>query len=760
MQRTSLWIVLVCVFALSTIVFAQDATETPEESVTAEATEASTEIDVTPGGQLLSTAEATAPPLVDAIPFEIAAHAEEWPLANKDYSNTRATFNSAINASTVNQLEVVWSFPIPGRANYGAAASAPLIIGNEVYFQDLASNTYALDIRTGEVLWRKMYDNPVIGPNGPAVGYGKVFIISGVDTFAALDIETGEEVWSVNTGGRPTGAFQPYVFDEKVYITTQAGVAGDGEQTFRGYEGGTSGHIYALNQETGETIWEFQTVEEGFWGNPEINSGGGVWFSPAIDPLTGLTFWGTGNPAPFPGTFEFPNASSRPEPNLYTNSLLALDHDTGELVWYNYVNPNDIFDLDFQISPMLATIQSRGVPRDIVIGSGKLGHIIAFDRKTGELLWDTRVGIHQNDDLSEIPPNETVVVYPGVLGGVETPMAYADGTVYAPVLNLPTEYSATGHGARTGSEAVANAEGHTPIGQGTSEVVALDAATGQIKWSHELPSGNYGGVTVVNDLLFTATFDGMIYALDRASGQTVWSYQASAGINAWPAVSGNTIVWPAGFGDEPALIALRLGSDEMTAEATAEVTSEATAETTSSPDVEATSEAEPQATGEATPAATEQANGGEQSSGQQSGEYLSVDEENQTINLTIIAAEDDTNGGLNFNGYANGEATVTVPVGWTVKVTFENASNLPHSALVVAPDAIEQNDIGGPIFEGATTPNPETGTTETQEFTFTAQEEGDFIMACGVPGHGAQGQWINFVVGPQDAQASFEAGGG
>lgn len=151
-----------------------------------------------------------------------------------------------------------------------------------------------------------------------------------------------------------------------------------------------------------------------------------------------------------------------------------MQHDSGELVWYNYVNPNDIFDLDLQISLILASVTIDGIEREIVIASGKLGYIYAIDRETGATIWITPVGIHQNDDLEEIPPGETVTVYPGVLGGVETPMAYADGIIYAPVLNLPTEYEATAFGSQNGSEAVAAANEHTPIGQGTSELVAVD----------------------------------------------------------------------------------------------------------------------------------------------------------------------------------------------------------------------------------------------------------------------------------------------
>jgi len=499
-------------------------------------------------------------------PAEVANASSEWPLAHYDYHNTRATTNSGINTDTVSNLNVAWTVPITGQGQFGAAASAPIISNGVVYLQDLASNVYAIDLESGESLWKKEYDNPVTGPNGPAIGYGKIFVASGVGSFAAIDLETGEEVWSVQTPDKqPTGAIQPYVYDDKLFITTQAGVAGEEGSGIRGYEAGRSGHIYALNPETGETIWHFQTVEEDFWGNPDVNSGGGVWFSPIVDADRNLTIWGTGNPAPFPGTVDFPNGSSIEGPALYSNSVIALDMDSGELEWYNHINPNDLFDLDVQISPMLVETTIDDESRQLIIGSGKLGEVIAIDPDSGEEIWRIAVGRHYNDNLTTIPEDMTIPVWPGTLGGVETPMAYADDVIYAPVLNLKANYNATAFGAENGSEALANTAGTQEIGTGTSELVAIHASTGIVLWVHDFDAENYGGATVINDLVVSATADGVIHALNRETGEEVWSWQAPAGINAWPAVAGDTIVWPAGFGEEPSLVALSLNAvdDQM-----------------------------------------------------------------------------------------------------------------------------------------------------------------------------------------------------
>jgi outer membrane protein assembly factor BamB len=496
------------------------------------------------------------------VPPEIEQFADEWPMGNKDYRNTRASMTSAINASNVDQLDMAWVFQIPGIGAYGAAASTPIIANGVVYLHDLMSNVFALDLETGDLVWEYRLEQSALGPNGVAIGYGKVFAQGGINELHAIDMETGELIWITNMEG-PSGSHQPYVYNGKVFTAAVAGAVQLGQpgvaSARQGYAAGNSGIAYAFDEATGELIWRFQVVEDDFWGRPDINGGGGIWYPPAIHPESGLSFWATGNPAPFPGIVGFPNAASRPGPNLYTNSMLALDMETGELEWYNQVLPQDLFDLDFQISPILTTLEEDGL--EIVIGSGKLGRVYSFDLQTGEILWETEVGIHMNDDLDEVPIGEEVFVMPGVWGGVETPMAYADGVVYMQVLNLGTPYTADGFGATDGSEAVANATGRTQLPTATFELVAIDASNGEILWQVEYDAPGFGAATVVNDLVFTSSFTGRITAHDRDDGSEVWAFQAPGGINGWPAVAGDTIVFPVGTAQVPVLMALRLGAE-------------------------------------------------------------------------------------------------------------------------------------------------------------------------------------------------------
>jgi len=480
-----------------------------------------------------------------AIPPEVKKYSGDWPTANQNYSNTRAAVGAKINLSNITELGFSWAFPIKGIGEWGAATTNPVILGDTVYFQDLKSNVYAVDLKTGKQLWIKEYNEDSGAPSGVSVGYGKIFAMKGHFEVVALDLK-GNELWVSKISDNPDVGMdiQTTVYDGMVYVSTVPGLS---NENF--YRGGATGVIYALDEKTGKKIWSFDTVDsKNIWGNPEVNSGGGAWYPPAIDTTKNILYWGIGNPAPWPGTKEFPNGSSRPGPNLYTNSIVALKSSDGALLWYNQVLPHDLFDFDLQISPVLAALDINGVKADILIAAGKMGRVYAMDRNTGKTLWETAVGDHLNDTLTELPEGSTKIS-PGPLGGVETNMAYSDGIVYIPVVNMVVEY--------TPSEFVVSSFSFTDA---KGELVAINAADGKILWNYKMDSLNVGAATVVNDLVFTSTFNGKIYAFNNKTGEKVWEYQASGGINGWPAVKGDTIIFPVGMSQSPELIAFKVGS--------------------------------------------------------------------------------------------------------------------------------------------------------------------------------------------------------
>ncbi|MDN3292778.1 PQQ-binding-like beta-propeller repeat protein [Streptomyces ficellus] len=473
--------------------------------------------------------------------------AADWPIANGDLSNTRATTRTPINSKTVRDLKVKWRLPLTGKPTFaGLMASNPIVVGGTVYAIDLNSNVYAVDKETGRVRWKREFDDPSVGPNGVAYRHGLLLGTTFTSAFA-LDARTGRTVWSRHLidAGKGGVDVAPQVYGRTVVVSTVP-------STFGTYVPGTMGTVWALDIATGKPKWSFNTVKDGdLWGHPEINSGGGLWFPPAID-SQGRIFLAVGNPAPMPGTPEYPNGSSRPGPNLYTNSLVALDGRTGKLLWYRQALPHDIRDYDLQISPILTTVPIRGKKTGIVIVAGKMGKVFAYRADDGEPLWTRSVGIHLNDEGPL--PNEPVTIYPGVLGGVETPMASAEGRVFVPWVDLPSEMSATGGMSYPGTDG------------GRGGLAAVDTRTGKVQWQRALPQMPLGAATVTNDVVFCPTYDGRVFAFDTRTGKTLWTATTPAGINSFPAVSGDTLLVGAGVaGDskeaQPALIAYSLEAE-------------------------------------------------------------------------------------------------------------------------------------------------------------------------------------------------------
>ena len=459
-----------------------------------------------------------------------------WPSANRDLTGSRATTDSPIDTTTVEGLELAWTFelPAPPGALVGSLATTPVIVDGVVWFSDLSSNVWALDLEDGTEVLRIESGSGTFGPNGVAIGQGTVFVAPDSESVAAYDASSGEQLWRTPLTEENGGAvnMQPVLVEDRLLASTSA----------LGRPGGR-GTLFALDAATGDIDWEFDTIEsEDLWGNPDINSGGGSWYPPAVDVDARRVYWGTSNPYPWPGLEEFPNGSSRPGDNRWTDSTLALDLDTGELVWGRQHRPHDLFDLD----AALAAIATVGPDdRQVVISSGKYGRVVGMDPDSGEVLFDTPVGLHENDDLQSF--EGALTVYPGYLGGVISPIAVADGIVYAAVVNAPTTFPSPSIEYQPDSPNFAIEDG---------QMVAVDAEDGSIVWDVTVDGQAFGGATVVNDLVFGSTLTGELFALDRATGALVWSTQLDAGINAWPAVADDTIVVPAGVqtGDAPPMV--------------------------------------------------------------------------------------------------------------------------------------------------------------------------------------------------------------
>lgn len=486
-------------------------------------------------------------------PAEVSSAASAFPAPHGDYENTREVTGGKINASNIGTLTQAWSVPLTGKSTFGVFSANPIVTADTVYLQDISSNVMAVDRATGEVKWEHKFDKPTTGPNGVAIGGGMVVGGTAASAFA-LDAATGELKWEKKIIRQSSEGVDmaPLVWNDTVIISS---VPGASLANF--YGGGGKGIVYALDLATGDEKWQFDTTTDDLWGNAKLNSGGGLWHTPSVDDQGNL-YMAVANPGPWPGTKEFPNGSSRPGKNLYTNSLVVLDGKTGKLNWFWQALPHDLRDWDLHLGPILTDFTIDGKERPVVVLGGKMGTVYVVDRETHELIWKKDVGKHTPEAgaadgkgaADDAGPDKNApfttfptTVYPGWLGGVETAMAVSDGIIYVPVNNLCSVYNKQANFTE-GSELC-------DFATSSGELVALDGATGEQVWKKDFPSQNYGGATVVNDVVVTITFDGIIRAFGKKDGAEVWTQQLPALSNSTPAIAEDVIVQGAGYAASP-----------------------------------------------------------------------------------------------------------------------------------------------------------------------------------------------------------------
>jgi alcohol dehydrogenase (cytochrome c) len=462
-----------------------------------------------------------------------------WTQPDADLASTRDVA-SAITSTNVSKLGVAWTVPLTMSTAHtdGAYATTPVIVNGVVYAQDLDSDVFAISLATGKVLWTHDYSSPNGGPDGVSVA-GRVVYAATARAAVALDAATGAQLWSRTlTGNDHEGiAMAPGYNDGTVYVSTvPANVAIQ-------YGPGGEGILWALNAKTGAPKWSWNQVQN-LWGNPGVNSGGGLWYTPSFD-AQGNIYLGIANPAPIFGTKSYPLGSSRPGPDLYTDSVVKLSP-AGKLLWYYQLTPHDLYDWDLQNPPVLTTANGRPV----VIDGGKAGILIELDAHTGKLLWQRPVGGHDGHETDGLltehatPASRGLLsaeycLEPSLYGGILTQLASNGSTTFAAVNDLALPATPTGY---TGSltshiQAIENAVG---------EMAAINQDTGAVIWDTPLPSSPYGAATVTNDVVFTTTFKGYLYALNATTGAIMFKTPLSAGSNAPVAVNGDYVIAGAG----------------------------------------------------------------------------------------------------------------------------------------------------------------------------------------------------------------------
>jgi alcohol dehydrogenase (cytochrome c) len=475
---------------------------------------------------------------------------ESWLTYNGTYSSQRYSRLTQISRDNVDDLRLEWMLP---NQVFGAWQSNPIVFDGVMYITERPNDVMAVDPVTGRVFWRYRHTNAenalvCCGANnrGVAVLGDKVFMGTLDAHLIALDRISGTPLWKVEVGDVNLAysiTMAPLAVKDKIMV----GVGG-GEFGIRGY-------VAAYDAETGEEAWRFYTIpgpgEPGHetWAGDDWQYGGApIWITGSFDPALNLVYWGVGNPGP-----DW-NAAQRPGDNLYSDAVVALDADTGELVWYFQFTPNDGYDYDSVQVPILADMDWNGEQRKLMLWANRNGYFYVLDREDGEFLSGTpfvRVnwssGLDANGRPIPTPQPEGMPTYPGNQGGTNwyppsfSPrtelfyfVAWEDyATIYRPE---ESEYVPGRAFLGGGFDVLTPVPGAPGVGIGRTNpinnwtdavghgvVMAMDPRTGQPRWRFDqFDVSDSGMLTTATDLLFTGSRDGYLHALDARTGELLW----------------------------------------------------------------------------------------------------------------------------------------------------------------------------------------------------------------------------------------------
>jgi len=476
---------------------------------------------------------------------------------NGNYANTRYSQARQINAGNVARLKPAFVFQT---AVVESMETAPVVVNGVMYITTSFDHVYALDATTGKELWHyKQKLGPVAtyccGPNnrGVAVSGDRLYLGTLDAKLVSLDARTGKLLWETEIADPDKGyseTMAPVVADGKVLIGTNGG------------EYGIRGFVKAFDADSGKLVWTFYTIpekgHEGVWATTDAvgrdmhrdiaaekeqlgrdasfyqTLGGGVWMTPAIDRKTGLVFFTVGNPSPDL------YGAKRPGDNLYTDSLVAIDLNTGEYRWHYQYVAHDVWDLDAVSPPILVDVKDEhGKTVPGVIHGGKTGFVYVHDRRDGHLIRHSSPMVPQ-DGVWNLPSPTGERMELGANGGVEwSPMAVHPGHSAAYAVNLlqPMTYHVEAADYPGGKLWLGGAFKTIPGGKQTGNVTAVDYNTGKILWQQPTDEPMMGGaLATAGDLVFAGEGNGSFKAYHAKTGKVLWKFQCGAGVNA-PAVT-------------------------------------------------------------------------------------------------------------------------------------------------------------------------------------------------------------------------------
>jgi PQQ-dependent dehydrogenase (methanol/ethanol family) len=473
---------------------------------------------------------------------------------NGNYEQTRYYPNKQINTANVSSLAPAWIFQTE---IVDTMETTPIVVNGIMYITTSYNHAYALDAKTGEEIWHYKHKlGPITtyccGPNnrGVAVSGDKVFMATLDARMVAIDAKTGKKIWDTELADPELGyseTMAPTVVGNKVLIGTNGG------------EYGIRGFVKALDVDSGKILWTFHTIPQqstGVWatrdatgrdmlrdisaekaalkkiGDPYKTLGGGVWQNPAVDEATGRVYFVVGNPSPDL------DGSLRPGDNLYTNSLVSINLETGKYVCHFQYIAHDVWDLDAVSPPVITPVKDKGGNTvQGVLHGGKTGHIYTHRADDCSMIRHSEAMVPQ-ENMWVLPTKDGKRMLPGANGGVEwSPLAiHPDlGLSYAINLHQPMTYHVESTPYPGGKLWLGGAFKVIPGEEQWGNITAVDYNTGKIKWKVKTPQPMIGGIlSTAGGLLFAGEGNGNFKAYSAESGAELWKFQAGSGVNAPP----------------------------------------------------------------------------------------------------------------------------------------------------------------------------------------------------------------------------------
>ncbi|MCY4074212.1 MAG: PQQ-dependent dehydrogenase, methanol/ethanol family [Acidobacteria bacterium] len=471
---------------------------------------------------------------------------QNWLMYSGTLDSQRHTRLEQVHTRNVDQLELKWAYQIP---EIDRAETTPIVVDGVMFVTEAPSNVVALDAATGGRYWRYEHELPddlriCCGRNNRGVAIlGETLYMSTLDAhLVAIDARTGNLVWNREVADHQAGYSKtaaPLIVRDQVVT----GIAG-GEYGIRGF-------LDSYDPETGEQEWRAWTIpgpdhpDNRTWSGDSWRTGGSpTWITGSYDPDLDLVYWGTGNPGP-----DW-NGDVRLGDNLYADSALALDGETGELKWYFQFTPHDVHDWDAIQIPILGDIMYEGEMRKVMMWANRNAFYYTIDRETGEFLVGTPYaqqtwaeGLDENGRPIRVPNTaptpEGVVVSPPIGGGTNwwSP-AYSPrtGLFYVNAFDGEQEYFTREEEYVEGETYMGGGGNNVlPIDHYQSWIRAIDPATGNIRWEYPIaPRSTSGLLSTEGDLVFGGTVDGWFFALDALTGEELWHINVGSRVHSGP----------------------------------------------------------------------------------------------------------------------------------------------------------------------------------------------------------------------------------